>query len=525
MMKRSYLIFVCLILIVSTEHLSAQAPPEKYGWSFVNFNTPVFDWDIFRNAMIAIPPDSSGVTAPFDLLFYNGAFKTALSAGGNCFGLSLMSLVMNTDGGQLGYCCPTNFYGGSGTTGPTDVKLTRAINIMHGHQVTLACIQSFFDQAISGHSQLAHYGKDVLKSIIDKEGPCLVSITKDFSPSDGGHSLIAYEIKDLGGNHFHIMVVDPNRIWADTSGGMRTFYSSDSNYIDVGGSVAPNSGVDDWNYNMIGSLGIWKSGNHGHLTGLPVSIAGPTGRVPSSLGLAVGELMAKLFISDLDGAAGGMITQVRNPEGKRLFKPGIQDIDWDTQTGMRSMVPFFPSDATGQITKFPFELYFNMGAMPKAEIDFTTSPKGSFIATGDNTGYVKIISHDANASATMAFSGVGTSSPSVSIKNASKRMICDIDILIPTKQGEINRIFMLKDVEVLPGETSQVEFGVSGARNVSINGTSQKVCLLTISQQAVDHEKEFSTAPIFITPSHKAVWSEEQWSYLKQARQIRVTGK
>jgi hypothetical protein len=521
-MKQTLLIFTVLFF---TSRTFAQAPPEKYGWSFVNFNTPVFNWDIFRNAMIAIPPDSSGITAPFDLLFYNGAFKTALSAGGNCFGLSLMSLVMNKDGGQLGYCCPTNFYGGSGSSGPTDAKLTRAINIMHGHQVTLACIQSFFDQAISGHSQLAHYGKDVLKAIIDKEGPCLVSMTKTFSPSDGGHTLIAYEVKDLGGGHFHIMVVDPNRIWADTTAGMRTFYSSDSNYIDVGGSVAPNSGVDDWNYNMIGSLGIWKSGNHGHFTGMPVSIAGPTGRVPTSLGLAVGELMSKLFISDLEGAAGGQVTQVRNPEGKRLFKSGVQDIDWDEQTGMRSMVPFFPSDAIGETTKFPFELYVNMGAMPNAEIDFTTGPKGSFIATGDNTGYVKMTSHNANASATMQVSGVGTSSPSVTIKNASKHMTCNIDILIPTKPGEINRIFTLKDVEILPGESSQLEFAIASARDVSVKGTSRKATLLTITQQALNHEIEFSTEAISITPTHKAVWSEEQWEYLKKAQQARLTGK
>src|SRR5579864_4213692 len=141
-MKRFHSIIFCITVCMFSFRAYAQPAPETYGWSIVNFTTPVYSWDIYRNSMIGIPPDSSGITAPFDLVFYNAAFKSALSAAGNCYGLSLMSLVMNKDGGQLGYCCPTNFYGGSGSTGPTDTKLTRAINIMHGHQVTLACIQS-----------------------------------------------------------------------------------------------------------------------------------------------------------------------------------------------------------------------------------------------------------------------------------------------------------------------------------------------------------------------------------------------
>jgi hypothetical protein len=189
------------------------------------------------------------------------------------------------------------------------------------------------------------------------------------------------------------------------------------------------------------------------------------------------------------------------------------------------MVPFFPSDATAQITKFPFELYYNMGALPNAEIDFTTGAKGSFIATGDNTGYVKLTTHDANTSATMIVSGVGTSSPSVSIRNVSRKMICDIDILIPTKPGEINRIFTLKNVEIFSGESSQLEFGITNARDVSIKGTSQKGTLLTITQQALDPAKGFSTEAISITPSNKAVWGEEQWSYLKKIQSTKLTGK
>jgi hypothetical protein len=270
---------------------------------------------------------------------------------------------------------------------------------------------------------------------------------------------------------------------------------------------------------------LWQSGDHGHLTGLPVSVAGPTGRVPTSLGLAIGELMSKLFISDLADGSGGTITQIRNPEGKRLFKPGVQDIDWDQTTGLCSMVPFFPSDAIGQNTKFPFELYYNMGAMPNAEIDFKTGSRGSLIAAGDNTGYVTVRSQDSYASASIAISGLGSPNLRISISNASKPMNCDIDILIPTKRGEINRIFTLQNVEVLPGKTSELECAVIGGRDISISGNSQKGALLIIKQRALEQSKEFTTEAISITPANKPVWSEEQWEYLKKNTQIHLTGK
>ncbi|MDP4220466.1 MAG: hypothetical protein Q8916_13400 [Bacteroidota bacterium] len=522
-MKRLYLLLLFSILILSTQ-VSAQPAPEKYGWSFLNFTTPVFNWDIYRNSMFAIPPDSSGITSPFDLVFYNAAFKSALSAAGNCFGLSIMSLIMNKDGGQLGYCCPTNFYGGSGTTGPTDVKLTRAINIMHGHQVSLACIQDFFDQVVGGHSLLAHYGKDKVKSIIDHEGPCLVSITKGLSPTDGGHTLIAYEVQNLGGSHFHIMVIDPNRIWADSvTLDQREFYTNGRNYIDVTG--------DSWTYKMamIGGSSfvydLWPHSSQAHLTGTAVSIAGPTGRVPTSLGLAIGELMTKIFISDLDAGSGGMVAQVQNSEGKRLFKPGTEDIDWDPATGLRSMVPFFPSDAVGEHGKFPFELFYNMAAMPNAEVEFRSGSKGSFVAIGGNAGFIKLTTHEAGVTATIGVTGVGTASPSVSVKNASKPMLCDIEILIPTKRGEINRIYSLKDVEIQPGESSQLEFAITGARDVSIHGKSTRGSLLTISQQALDHSKDFSTDAIAVTPANGATWAEEEWVFMKRPPVVHLTGK
>lgn len=512
-MKRST-IFIFFLLIAAP--LFGQNAPEKYGWSFRNYGTAVYNWDVFRNSMFAIPQDSSGVTAPFDWLFYDLCFKTKLGAGGNCYGLSLLSAVMNNDGGHLGYCCPTNFYGGVSLVGPTDPKLNRAINIMHGHQVSLACLQVFLDQFFNGHSQDATFAVALAQTALEREGIFLVSITKNLSPSDGGHTLLAYKMTHLGGSHYRIFLVDVNRIWADsTTPDNRDFYVAGNNFIDCNG---PN-----WTYNMGGSLGIWPAGPHGHLTVLPVSVASPTGRVPSSLGLAVGELLNKIFIAH-DGE-GATINQIRNGEGKRMFIPSTKEVDWDTKTGIRKIMPWFPSGALPDAKPYQFETYFHFGALQNAEVDFTSGTKGARVAIGDNTGYALVNCKEDGATATVAVSGLGTANPHVIIKNASKPITCDIDILIPTKRGEINKVFSLKEVEVLPGKNSELECGVANARDITLKGNSQKGALLTITQQSVDESKQFTTEAISITPSNNEIWSQEQWELMKKNPVQHLTGK
>ncbi len=514
-MKRLFNSIILLATIcIFCDTVYAQDEPKTYGWSFVNFGTPVLSWDIYRNTMFGIPQDSSGVTAPFDWLFYDLLFKTQLGAGGNCFGLSLLSLVMNKDGGHLGYCCPTNFYGGTSGVGPTDPKLTRAINIMHGHQVTLASLQYFFEQIISGHSQNATFVTPLIQQTLDKEGPFLISITKDLSPTNGGHTLIGYKLEHLGGSHYKLYVVDVNRIWADsTTPDQRDFYTSGNNYIDCNGAT--------WKYNMGGSLGYWPSGQ-GHLTVLPETVAAPTGRVPSSLGLAVGALTNKIFIAH-DGEH-ATINQIRNSDHKRLFIPGSKEIDWDMKTGMRTIAPWFPS-ASLDNKPFKFETYFNFGDLKNAEVDFYSGTKGAKVALGDNRGYVLLNCKDADATATLSVSGLGTANPVVEIKNVSKSIVCDLVILIATKAGETNRTYSLKDVEIPAGTIGTFACSITNARNITISGASPKGLSLVVKQESTDQTKEFSTNPIFIVPSDKRLWNEETWMSFKKTPEIRLLGK
>jgi hypothetical protein len=301
------LIMFGFLLVTLRGECEAQNPdrsaPERYGWGFRNFGDSLFAWDIYSHSFFGVPLDSNGtwLTAPFDKLFYDQAFRTKLpnpgntaNGIGNCYGLSLLSLMMNKFGGYYGYCSPpsayrgdTNFYN---ATGPDNQALHRIINIMHGHQLSLASIESYIDQAMSGHSEDPNYGVELARQAIGKEGPCIVSITKTVNPLGGGHSLIAYGVTQSG-SQAKIWVVDPNRLWAVDTPRDRGWYQADSNYIEC------DLAGQKWKFIMAGG-DLYPSDPKGHLIILPVSMIGPPGRVPSSLGLAVGEILSKAFLTD-----------------------------------------------------------------------------------------------------------------------------------------------------------------------------------------------------------------------------------
>jgi hypothetical protein len=298
------------VLIAGSGLAVAQNPdpgaPAKYGFGFRNFVDSMFTWDIYCHSFFGVPVNESGTwaSATFDKAFYEMAFKTKLpdpagnhTGAGNCFGISLMSLMMNRFGGYYGYCAPTSGYKGDTTgaaTGPYDLGLRRAINIMHGRQLSMGALETYLDQAQSGHSQNCSNGYQLAKQTVGKEGPCLVSITNAQNPADGsgGHTLICYGATDDGAGHGKIWVVDPNRLWAVNGQADRAWYQGDSNYINC------NLGTGHWNFRMAGDTTDWPSGS-GNIIIIPLSLAGPPGRVPSSMGLAIGELLNKLLLTDM----------------------------------------------------------------------------------------------------------------------------------------------------------------------------------------------------------------------------------
>ncbi len=304
----SRLVLFAMMLVAGVVAGRGQNPDpgaaEKYGWGFRNFNDTVFSWDIYSHSFFGVPLDSNDawLTSSFDKLFYKLAFRKTLpnpkddGVGiGNCYGVSLMSLMINRFGGFYGYCAPTSGYHGdttwNGGNGPNDPQLHRLINIMHGHQLSLASIESYLDQASGGKSENSNFAVNIARQTIGKEGPCIVSITEYENPFKGGHALIAYGVTQDGSGHAKIWVVDPNRLWAVPSSRDRGWYQEDSNFIFC------DLASGDWHFRMSDST-LWPSDPKGHLIIMPISLIGPPGRVPSSLGLSVSDLVSRVFLTD-----------------------------------------------------------------------------------------------------------------------------------------------------------------------------------------------------------------------------------
>lgn len=300
------LVFVSQNKLYTQDAIQGEEAVKKYGWGFDNFSDTLLSWDIYCHSFFGIPTNGSNswITDVFDKAYYETAFKTVLPAGhvngstidggGNCLGISLLSLMMNKYGGYLGFCAPPLQYGSSvgKFKWPTYPGLKRAINIMHGHQLGLAAVQSFIDQFHSGHSADASYGVTLAIQAIEKEGPCLVCINRGILTSDG-HAMIAYKVTDEGSGNYKIWIIDPNRHWPKDS----SYYKGAHNFIQINGST--------WSFLMAGRKSPWPTDHDkdtlqpltsGTLVIYPVSVIGPTQRTPSSMGVSVLGLLAQICI-------------------------------------------------------------------------------------------------------------------------------------------------------------------------------------------------------------------------------------
>jgi hypothetical protein len=98
-----------LAIVLAAALWPAAAPAQPYaqsgGWQFDNFKDPALPWDIYRDSFIGIPPTRDPWSSAFDVLFYDQVYKSELSKKGNCYGMSLLSLMILKKGGHLGIVC------------------------------------------------------------------------------------------------------------------------------------------------------------------------------------------------------------------------------------------------------------------------------------------------------------------------------------------------------------------------------------------------------------------------------------
>jgi hypothetical protein len=386
----------------------AQPYAQTSAWQFGNFKDASFPWDLYRDTFIGIPPTEDPWSSAFDVLFYEQVYKSKLSNDGNCFGMSLMSLMMLKNGGHLGFCLPIWQYSGdiaNPGNGPTDPMLKRAINMMHGHQVNLPTVQLILDTVAQHKNRDGSFAFTAFQTAHTQNDLTLICITPTLNPSDGGHTLAAYDAQDLGGGNKRIFVYDPNRSWSDVAS--QAWYTSGSNFVQVNGTA--------WNFTMSDGT-VWSGdpGGGGNILIVPISVTGPLSRSPASLGdQIIGRILNELLLTG-DSAR---VEQITDARGKRLFRPGTYEVDSDPATGMMNMVPWFPSDQSAA-SKNPGLMLFHLGDSAGAlSISISAPESGYTLQVNGTRGQVTVTAAGGRGTDVITLTGAGTIEPTVAVEN------------------------------------------------------------------------------------------------------------
>jgi hypothetical protein len=418
MTLRPRILAIVLAAALCPEAAQAQPYAESGGWRFDNFPDLTLPWDIYRDSFIGIPPTRDPASSAFDALFYDQIYKSELSKEGNCYGMSLLSLMILKKGGHLGYCLPLPQYSGDafGDAGPADPGLKRAVNIMHGHQVNLPTLQFILDAIGKNKNRDAAYALQSFHFYKLKNDPTLVSITKSLSPSDGGHTMVAYAADPPGGGNRRIWVYDPNRTWADPSD--RKWYTDPpvKSYITVNGT--------SWNFEMAdGTTWSGSPASGGNLMIIPISVTGPHSRSPASLGDGIiGQILTTIFISGSDAK----IEQVTDAEGRRLYKPGTVEIDTDPATGMQRMLPWYPSDQ-GRGRQGALLFFFHLGGSASTlNIKVAAGEEGYRLRALGPRGMITVAARGGKGSEQITLRHAGTLEPQLVLSN--ERGASDYDV-------------------------------------------------------------------------------------------------
>jgi hypothetical protein len=485
----------------------------KNGWRFLNFSDPTFSWDLYRDTFIGIPPSEDPFSSAFDVLFYEQVYKSKLSADGNCFGMSLLSLMIQKNGGHLGYCGPVTQYSGDPTStamGPTDPMLRRAINVMHGHQVNLPTIQFLLNIFAQHFNRDGAYAFDQFNYWQTRGDLTLVSITKDLNPSDGGHTLIAYRAVDLGGGNKKIYVLDPNRTWGSTTD--QAWYDTESNFIQITNHA--------WSFDMGGSDGTWSGdlASGGNIVITPASVTGPLSRSPASLGdTVIGQLLNTLLLTG-DGAR---IEQVTDARGKRLYKPGTTEIDTDPSTGMVNMIPWFLSDQRSGKRQIGAVLLFQLGSSGGAlRVSVSAGPAGYTLSSTSGRTITSVSARGGMGTDVLTIRNPGTAVTSVSLEN--QRGASEYDVTITRAKTPHSQVRLLSASRLRINGEGVVEIGLANAGE-GLEVSSRQAALrydLTLTQITRRGPEAITRSEVIQNPGAARTVQPQDWQKLKTAQVV-----
>lgn len=323
-------------------------------WYFDNFVQAEVGWDVFRETYIGVAPAPSG---DFDLLLFETIYKQKLFETGHCFGMDLLALLLLKNGGHLGYCHPPYIYAAESpspaadTTGPSDPILRRAIQMVHGHQITHRFLLFLLDVIAQNQNRNGNYAYQQYVYYTAKNDPCLISVSKSLSPADGAHVVVPFFAEDLGGGAKRMYVYDPNRSYYESGTDGHDYYHNRQNFIDI-------SAGGNWSFTMAdGTVYSGNPGGGGNCIVIPLSVAGKKDRLPQSLFAEGAYTLNSIFI----WGKNTQLRQLAQPESGRQWLDGQgKDLEPDLECRMTNIVPFIPQTG-GKPDTTANQLYFIRG--------------------------------------------------------------------------------------------------------------------------------------------------------------------
>lgn len=420
---------------------------ERDTWQFHNFKDPELGWDLYRRSFFGVPSDP--VSAPFDALYYDMAYKT-IADGGNCYGMCVLILKLFLRQGCPGFCPPSAQYSGdwTGSDGPTDDMLRTTINEVHGHQLDLPSVEFILSLVAQGRMRDGSYAFDQFNYYTGKGDPVVISITKSLAPGDDGHTMLPYRSEDNGGGDRRIYVYDPNHSYF----GDPNWYGSGTNYIAITGSGG-------WSFTMAGGE-VWQGSpqSGGNIFVCPFSVAGPTARTPTSYGDPA-NLVTQIFIS---GAQANLV-QIVDTAGKRLFLPGTYEVDIDPSTGMRNTFPQIRFDQSG--SSGDMKVFIMRGKPPhRIDLDIQGGADGYRLGVLGRDSYAEVRAQLATGRDVVSLLEPGTERPELVVYNGAGAVGYDISLRTPSRDRKIMRTLEVRKLRIDATEKPAV-VGLSESRD------------------------------------------------------------
>jgi hypothetical protein len=327
-------------------HMNVQFPelfderPEVFRryqfWNFANPTGPQkLQWIDFKMAY----PDTANEDLwyhPFDKLFFNTILE-GICAGGNCFGMCLMSVYCRKDLNI--YSNPIYRYSKNYVAPHSPYPLLREINWKHTFQAGHAVVQWFLYLFKRGQTHEPNNAFDLAKQLYERGNFPVICITSGWWDIQG-HVLLPYKFVD-GPDFRVIYVADPNKPYSP--GGVY-----DSNET---GKIIIDRRSNYWSYEMLSSSGTttWSGsggivGSGGRIYPIPFGVLSTPPVNPLGLGQIFSDVLLLLF------GSGTAATQIVDSNGRKFYKAEGRhvkeaDVDLAPASGMVNAMRYISFDS------------------------------------------------------------------------------------------------------------------------------------------------------------------------------------